>query len=129
MQRGVESDRRFGAGARWHRVHRWLAAVATGAFVVVVGLAIWLGSHSAITAGTSTGLGGGLQVVLVRIPALALGFGDGGTTRVLAVARTCCALEVVGAATGAGAGLAWLRADRLRKPLNAGPAGRHRTGH
>jgi hypothetical protein len=125
VERNLVADESFGAGARWHRVHRRLYAVAGGAFLVVLGLALWLGFIPDVDLGAGSGLGDGAQVLVLRIPTLALGFRDGASPMALALARVCFAFELVAMTAAAVSGAVWLRADRLRKPLKPAPSGRH----
>jgi len=64
-------------------------------------------------------------VLLVRIPQLAIAPAQGAAPEAVVGARVYLVIGAVAMVAAVGAGVTWLRADRLRKPLKPALAGLH----
>lgn len=123
---GAGRDAAFGDGARVHRFARRAGVTAAVGFCVSIGLAVWLGSISDVNDTSSQGRAGAVETLAVRIPQLAVVPGRDDAQVAVVGARVYLVVAVVALLAAAAGGVAWLRADRLRKPLSPPPAGRHR---
>lgn len=124
------ADLRFGAGAAWHRTSRWLGRTAAAALFACLGLAVWLGNVSDVNDTTWAGSGWGArtaEALLWNIPAVALSRHPADPIAV-ALARAFTVVAITGVVAAGAAGLCWLRADRLRKPIAHATPPRH-LGH
>jgi energy-converting hydrogenase Eha subunit B len=123
MPRSLDAD--LGAGAAWHRAHRVLVGVSAGGFVVCIALAVWLGQVSGVddTPGSS-GRAAAVRTLMWKIPAVAV-LKEPASSFAVDLARVYLAIAALTITTAAFAGLAWLRADRVRKPLGRSKSPRH----
>lgn len=113
------ADARFGAGAALHRASRWSGLISTTALFSCLGLALWLGTISDVDVTSGAGSGWGARaahVLLWNIPSVALGRRHA-SHLAITLARAYSVIAVAGVVAAAAAGLCWLRADRLRKPI------------
>ena len=125
MVRDAAGDAGFGAGARWHRAHEWFAVGGCIAFIAALGLAVWMDSLANVRDPINNSRGAALETLMVGIPRVAVAAGT--SDLAVAVARIYVALVALALVAAAAAGGAWLRADRLRKPLTRDVAPRHRA--
>lgn len=115
----------FGSETGWRRASRWLGRTAACGVVACLALSFWIGGVSDVDDHPSdNGRAGGVVILVWRIPALAVGH-DPGDLLAVGLARAYLAFAIMSIVAGGCAGVAWLRADRIRKPLRREGDARH----